>query len=275
MTADAIAAASLLPAGTAVLGPEPASLGLEDRMEATVTGATKPAWHRPFRPGSFFGRGGGDPYARALRRRRGILDLIDVDADPRAEPLARYDAGAWFRATPGERALLGALTGPVLDIGCGPGRFVAAARRAGIDAVGIDVEERAVRLARRGGEAVLGSVFHPCAEITATGRAGAGWGGVLLMDGNIGIGGDPAALLARVREITAPGASAWVEAATGRWTDRSFAARLRDARGHLSDEFPWAVLGPAALAAMAADTGWEPVTERSVNGRPVCLLRRR
>ena len=89
---------------------------------------------------------------------------------------------------------------PVLDaaVGCGPGRLVAALNARGIPALGIDISARAVQHARRRGATVLRrAVEH---HVPAEGR----WGTVLLADGNIGIGGDPAALLDRCRAWLGP-----------------------------------------------------------------------
>jgi SAM-dependent methyltransferase len=98
-----------------------------------------------------------------------------------------------------ERQLLDSLDDPVLDIGCGPGRIVAAMAAAGRVAMGVDVSDTAVAETRRRGASALGrSVFAP---LPGERR----WTSVVLFDGNIGIGGDPTALLSRVAELLAPG----------------------------------------------------------------------
>src|SRR5205823_333854 len=79
--------------------------------------------------------------------------------------------------------------GPVLDVGCGPGRHVLALARRGVLAVGVDVTPAAVRYARaRGAPVFRGSVF---AAVPGVGH----WRTALLLDGNIGIGGRPVVLL--------------------------------------------------------------------------------
>ncbi|WP_077490991.1 class I SAM-dependent methyltransferase [Sinomonas mesophila] len=224
---------------------------------------------------SSFGRGGSSPYARALRRGRGTLHLV-TDGPGQGTVQARFDVGAWFRVTAGERSLVAELRGPVLDIGCGPGRLVATARALGLDAVGIDVDPEAVRLTRKGGgEAIHCSVFDAAASLRASGRPGEGWGSALLFDGNIGIGGEPMSLLHRIRDLTAPGGRAWVETAAQPWTNRRFTARLRDAWGRESRDFPWASVGWEVLPALADACGWDTLATRALEGRVFCQLRRR
>jgi len=59
-----------------------------------------------------------------------------------------------------ERALAG-LSGPVLDVGCGPGRHLCALGRRGVAALGIDVSPAAVDLARlAGARAIVRSIFE-------------------------------------------------------------------------------------------------------------------
>jgi len=95
--------------------------------------------------------------------------------------------------------------GPVLDVGCGPGRHVHALARRGVLAVGIDISPIAVALARRRGATVLeASIFN---RLPGAGR----WRTALLLDGNVGIGGRPEALLARLSGLLSPGGTVLVE----------------------------------------------------------------
>ena len=129
--------------------------------------------------------GGGPPHQGRLRRADGRLEPL-----PLAQWLGPVDAA--------DADLLDRVEGSALDIGCGPGRHVAALREAGHPGLGIDLSPVAVSITReRGADAILGSVFEHVPD------AGS-WGTALLLDGNIGIGGRPAALLRRARELLAP-----------------------------------------------------------------------
>jgi SAM-dependent methyltransferase len=197
-----------------------------------------------------------DPYGRALRTGRGPLFLRRSDGW-----LLPLDVERWC-AEPdaADTALLDRCRGPVLDIGCGPGRLVVALPRHGLSALGVDVSPAAVARTRDAGGPVLRrSVFD---RLPAEGR----WGTALLVDGNIGIGGDPHALLTRVRALVAPGGRLLAEAAAHD-VDERLTVRVQDARGRHGREFPWARLGPAALVRTAAVTGWTPADQWTVDGR--------
>ncbi|MFJ3923326.1 class I SAM-dependent methyltransferase [Streptomyces sp. NPDC090022] len=188
-----------------------------------------------------------DPYADALRAGRGPLYLRRADGW-----LLPLDVARWC-AEPDEAdaTVLARCRGPVLDIGCGPGRLVAALARLGRPALGVDVMPAAVeRTVRAGGSALCRSVFDP---LPCEGR----WGTVLLMDGNIGIGGDPVALLRRAAGLTAPDGALLVEVAAAD-VDERVEVRLDDGSGTgtRGTPFPWARVGTRALGLHAAEAGW-------------------
>ncbi|MFH0241423.1 methyltransferase domain-containing protein [Streptomyces sp. HK10] len=201
-----------------------------------------------------------DPYTRALRTGRGPLFLRGPGG--RRLPL---DVERWCaRADEADWTVLRRCTGAVLDIGCGPGRLVAALTGLGRPAMGVDTAPAAVgRTRERGGSALCRSVFDP---LPGEGR----WGSALLVDGNIGVGGDPAALLARVRELLAPGGLLLAEAASADVEER-FQARLDDGGrtypGRSVPSFPWARLGRRALRARAEEEGWTVEEEWNAGGR--------
>ncbi|MFJ2957626.1 class I SAM-dependent methyltransferase [Streptomyces sp. NBC_00669] len=204
---------------------------------------------------------GGDPYARALAQGRGPLFLRRADGW-----LLPLEVERWC-APPDEadRTLLARCRGPVLDIGCGPGRLVAGAARRGMPVLGLDVNPVAVERTRGAGGAVLRrSVFD---RLPAEGR----WDTALLADGNIGIGGDPVALLRRVRGVLAPGGRLLAEAAPHE-VDERLTVRVEDGRGRQGVDFPWARLGPGALRAAARAAGWQVAEEWSASGRRFAAL---
>lgn len=149
---------------------------------------------------------------------------------------------------PEEVALLGCISSPVLDVGCGPGRHAAELARAGIAAVGIDTSPAAVRAARRrGASAVQVSVFGPVPNP-------GGWATILLLDGNIGIGGDPIRLLRRVRELATPRGAVLVEVEPPGSGSRRLQVRVQHA-GRAGRVFPWAWVSATEISAIAAEAG--------------------
>jgi len=136
-------------------------------------------------------------------------DAIRVDV---AGPVHGAGIGAAFPAhrwvgplTVADEAVLAHAVGPVLDVGCGPGRHVVALAGRGVLTLGIDITPAAIALARHAGAPVLErSIFD---RVPGAGR----WATALLLDGNLGIGGDPALLLTRVAALLRPGGSVLVE----------------------------------------------------------------
>ncbi|MEE1744948.1 methyltransferase domain-containing protein [Streptomyces sp. JV184] len=209
-----------------------------------------------------------DPYADALRNGHGPLFLRRTDGWLLPLDVERWCAGA-------DAADLSALRrceGPVLDIGCGPGRLVAALAARGHRVLGIDVSEAAVaRTLRLGGSALHRSVFEP---LPGEGR----WGTVLLIDGNIGIGGDPRRLLHRTAALVAPGGLLIAETAP-QDIDERVEVRLDDGRAAHAGAvparpFPWARLGTPALLRQARPLGWHPADQWEADGRRFVSLRR-
>ena len=151
-----------------------------------------------------------------------------------------------------EWELLAALPDPVLDVGCGPGRVAAALAAVGRPALGIDTAAAAVaEAAARGATVLRRSVFAP---LPGEGR----WGAAVLLDGNIGIGGDPVALLARLAALLRPGGVALLEVdAPGTPTDR-LAVRIEGGRRGTSPWFPWARVAADRFDVLAADAGLCP-----------------
>ena len=187
-------------------------------------------------------------------------------ADGRAHPLPLAQWLAPVDAA--DRAVLEHAAAPVLDIGCGPGRHVAALAASGREGLGIDLSPVAVRLARaRGAEAILRDVF---ADVP---RAGT-WRTALLLDGNIGIGGAPEALLARARELIAPGGAVLVETGPPGTPTRRVRVRL-EADDAVSPWFGWATVGPEGIEALARTAGLVPAAALEAGERWFVRLERR
>jgi SAM-dependent methyltransferase len=151
--------------------------------------------------------------------------------------------------TPEEDDVLSRVVAPVLDVGCGPGRHVLALARRGLLVLGIDVAPYALVLARSQGAPILErSVF---AHLRGSGR----WGTALLLDGNVGIGGDPPTLLRRIAALLRPGGRVLVELeAPGTSGGREW-ARL-EVGGRASPWFPWARVAVDDAGALAAGAGF-------------------
>jgi SAM-dependent methyltransferase len=158
------------------------------------------------------------------------------------------DVARWHREpTAADRDVLARSSGPVIDIGCGPGRIVDALVADGHDALGIDSSAAAVTATRRrGAPAVRASVWGPVP------RAGA-WGTALLLDGNIGIGGDPVPLLRRVAELLADAGRIIVELSSGPPAG-SHIVRVEHPGG-AGPWFAWAVVTPASIGDVADAAG--------------------
>lgn len=150
------------------------------------------------------------------------------------EPLTVEDEDVLARAEP-----------PVLDVGCGPGRHVVALAERGMVALGIDITPAALEMARRRGASVLArSVFE---RIPGAGR----WASALLLDGNVGIGGDPVTLFTRVATLLDPAGTLLVELEPPGKPRGPGVVRL-DIHGVEGPWFAWTAVGPDDLPSYAA-----------------------
>lgn len=189
-----------------------------------------------------------------LRTRGGTL--LDAAAERWVGNVLAEDARVLARAI-----------GPVLDVGCGPGRHVAWLSEAGIPALGIDVSAGAVEQARaRGARAQLQCVFAPMPPTAV-------WRTILLLDGNVGIGGDPSALLVRcaallhrdgliLAEVSRPG------------TDSSVHEARLELDGHHGPWFTWATVAVDDVAAVSHASGLAPTSVWEDGGRWFVQLER-
>jgi SAM-dependent methyltransferase len=167
-----------------------------------------------------------------------------------------------------DRLLLSRCEPPVLDLGCGPGRLVAAVAETGSPALGIDVSRLAVTLTAGRGASVL----HRALERPLPGQGR--WGTILLADGNIGIGGDPAGLLTRCFHLLRPGGLLLVESDPDDDIDARESLVLHDGRGQRSRPMAWARQGAPALTSAAESAGFVVSEEWRTAGRVFLALRR-
>ncbi|MFJ2081113.1 class I SAM-dependent methyltransferase [Micromonospora chokoriensis] len=191
-----------------------------------------------------------EAFGSALRHRTDDHWLVHGDNGWRSRlPVHRWHGPA----EPAVASLVTRCTGPTLDLGCGPGRLTLALTRAGLTAVGVDISAQAVRLTRaRGAIALQRDVFAP---LPAEGR----WAHVLLIDGNIGIGGDPLTLLGRCHDLLRPGGTVLVELeppGPGLWRGHAQLA-IKSAGGgsRLGPPFRWARLDTMAVIGVASAAG--------------------
>jgi SAM-dependent methyltransferase len=177
--------------------------------------------------------------------------------DGTTAPLA---AGTWSKPRPGDDSVVGRCRGATLDIGCGAGRFIRALHAAGVPALGVDISAHAVFLSRQqGAAAVHQNVF---AEAPDLGR----WQHVLLMDGNIGISADAAALLRRSRDLLHNNGTIIVEAAPPGTGCQQLLVRLVHGATP-SHPFKWLACDARAITAAGADVGLVCTDEWSAGGR--------
>jgi SAM-dependent methyltransferase len=155
--------------------------------------------------------------------------------------------------------------GPVLDVGCGPGRHVTTLTTWGVPALGIDITPAAVAVARRLGASVLHrSVFD---RVPGAGR----WASALLLDGNVGIGGDPVHLLTRVASLVRPGGPIFVELAGPGTPTRPRLVYL-DLAGHRGPVFDWSTVGVHELRRVASLAALQILWEWSAGPRWFAVL---
>ncbi len=183
-----------------------------------------------------------DVFASALNGAPTVV--VGLGDEPSALPVH-----LWSRpADDADLSLLDLCDGATLDIGCGPGRMTEALAARGHVTLGIDVVEAAVELTlQRGVSALRRDVFD---RVPGEGR----WHTALLADGNIGIGGDPAALLDRVRHLLVPGGRIVVELA-GPGTGATEGWAVLEGSVGRSKPFRWATLGTDDIGRIAAEAG--------------------
>lgn len=201
-------------------------------------------------------------YEQALRD-RGPLGLRTSSGQRVELDMARYLADA----DAADRTVLERCVGPVLDVGCGPGRIVGALTESGVSALGVDIADAAVEFTlQRGALALARDIFS---RLPGEGR----WRTVLVMDGNCGIGGDVPALLRRLVELTSDDGIMIIEAATTvSGTDDVLTASF-STDGEDGPTFPWAIASADVLQRYAEQAGLALVQRWSHSERDFLMLR--
>jgi SAM-dependent methyltransferase len=205
-----------------------------------------------------------EPYEHALSS-KGELSLVADDGTVVALAVSRYLA----EADDSDQTVLSRCAAPVLDVGCGPGRMVSALARQGVAVLGVDIADYAVQLAqRRGGVALNRDVFD---RVPGEGR----WPTILVLDGNIGIGGDVSALLRRLRELISARGVLIIEAsANSAAAEQVLQVRFACDGRPTGPEFSWAVVSVEALTDRASECDLAVVDQWSIGERAfLCLSR--
>lgn len=204
------------------------------------------------------------PYESALQH-RSALSLTTEDGRTVPLDIRRYLAVS----DEGDETALARCVGPVLDVGCGPGRMVSALAERGIPALGIDIAQVAIDLTlQRGALALPRDVFD---RLPGEGR----WNSVIVLDGNSGIGGDIDGLLTRLRTLLAPQGRLVIEAGTQvPGTNEVLVARFSGVSPKDAPTFRWAVASADVLATQAARCGLRTEEQWSYSGRDFLLMTR-
>jgi SAM-dependent methyltransferase len=163
-------------------------------------------------------------------------------------------------ADPRDERLLEGIRGPVLDVGCGPGRHLHTLAARGVFALGVDLSPAAAELARgRGANVVVGSIFG---ELPGSGS----WRTALLLDGNIGIGGDPGRLLRRIGALLREDGELLVELGAPGGATGSMRVRI-ETDDDASSWFSWARVAIGDADRVARSEGFEVRERWSLDGR--------
>jgi glycosyltransferase A (GT-A) superfamily protein (DUF2064 family)/SAM-dependent methyltransferase len=192
---------------------------------------------------------------------------IPVSCDAFDERVLPLEVMRWSAAADQvDQLVISRCHGPVLDLGCGPGRMLQALNESGVPALGVDMSAVAVQAARsRGALAVQARLAE---RLPAEGR----WATVLLMDGNVGIDGNVAALLQRCRTLLMPGGSIIVEVDSRPTWHQTRRVRLTVDRVRCSAELTWTRTGSAAVRRLAVLLDLLVVEEWTAGGRAFLSL---
>lgn len=209
--------------------------------------------------------------ARRLQPAERLFDRVFSGAETEVcsgAPSLALDLERWSAdADPVDLLVVSRCEPPVVDLGCGPGRMLVALNQSGRPALGIDMSAVAVEASRvRGGLALCRRVSEP---LPAEGR----WGTVLLIDSNVGMGGDLDALLRRCCELI--GAGGLVICEVDQAPDRHEVEQVvLSGAGQTSTPLPWGRIGARTLARYGARLDLLVVEEWTAGDRVFVSLRR-
>ncbi len=183
-------------------------------------------------------------------------------------PSLDLDLARWCgEADPVDLMVVARCEPPVVDLGCGPGRMLVALNQSGRPALGIDMSAVAVATSlSRGALALHRKVAD---RLPAEGR----WGTVLLIDSNVGMGGDLEGLLRRCCDLV--GAGGLIICEVDPSPDRHEVQQVvMTGAGVTSTPLPWGRFGARTLARIAARLDLLVVEEWSADDRVFVTLRR-
>jgi SAM-dependent methyltransferase len=179
-----------------------------------------------------------------------VLETADGGTGPAMHPewfFRSFDRWEWW-----DRELLPLVEhGPVLDLGAGAGRASLYLHERGLPVTAVDASPGAVEVCRRRGvgDVRLGDVTDPPADQP--------WAGVLLLCGNLGLGGSwegNRRLLSRLAELAAPGAVLVGDSVTPDGPAR-VVLRIRY-RNLVTPWWPQYNIPAERMAALVDGTGW-------------------
>lgn len=197
-----------------------------------------------------------------------VLEAQDGGTGPAMHPewfFRDFDRWDWW-----DRELLPLIEhGPVLDLGAGAGRAGLYLQERGLRVTAIDASPGAAEVCRRRGlaDVRLGDVDDPPADHV--------WAGILLLCGNLGLGGSWAGnqhLLARLAGLAAPGAVLVGDSVNPDGPAR-VVLRIRY-RGLVTPWWPQYNIPARQMAALVDGTGWKMDRHLEDGADHAVLLRR-